>query len=223
MTVTDALQASVMDSRTHVLVIAPPGCGKTELLAQRAQALVPQLLPGQRILALTFTNRAKANLSERLQRILGAPRMRRYVTVRNFHGHAAEIVLAHGRTLGLQTDTIVMPTTTTLKKALRQFSGDKDECDAASDLLAAVKRSPISDEEVLEAVQAARNPLALKVETQRIAANRLHYEDLLRHAQRLLNIDEIARLYQQHYLAHLRRRPAAGYFLLGRCSTPRSR
>ena len=84
-----------------LLIVAPPGCGKTELLALRAHALIPRLLPGQKILALTFTNRAKANLSERLRRLLGTQRMRRYVTVRNFHGHAAEIVLAHGRTIGL--------------------------------------------------------------------------------------------------------------------------
>lgn len=203
MTTDDPQQAAAASSSANLLVIAPPGCGKTELLAHRAQALIPGLLPGQKILALTFTNRAKANLSERLRRILGAQRVRRYVTVRNFHGHAAEIVLAHGRTIGLQVDGITMPATTTLKRALGQFSGDKAACGAAMELLAAIKRGPLTDDEVVEAIKEAGDTLALQVETDRIAGNQLHYDDLLRHAQCLLRIEEVARLYQQHYGAVL--------------------
>lgn len=203
MSADDPQQTAAASSSANLLVIAPPGCGKTELLAQRAQALIPRLLPGQKILALTFTNRAKANLSERLRRILGAQRMRRYVTVHNFHGHAAEIVLAHGRTIGLQADGMTMPTTTTLKRALRQFSGDKTACGAAAELLAAIKRGPLTDDEVAEAIKEAGDTLALQVETDRIAGNQLHYDDLLRHAQCLLRIGEVARLYQQHYGAVL--------------------
>lgn len=203
MTADDPQQAAAASSSANLLVIAPPGCGKTELLAHRAQALIPGLLPGQKILALTFTNRAKANLSERLRRILGAQRMRRYVTVHNFHGHAAEIVLAHGRTIGLQIDGMTMPATTTLKRALLQFSGDKAACGAAEELLAAIKRGPLTDDEVAEAIKEAGDTLALQVETDRIAGNQLHYDDLLRHAQCLLRIEEVARLYQQHYGAVL--------------------
>ena len=112
----------------------------------------------------------------------------------------------------------------------------------------AIKRGPLSDDEVAEAIKAAGDLLALQVETDRVAANQLHYDDLLRHAQCLLRIEEVARLYQQHYgavlvdeyqdlslqqldlamrtctdLAHVRRRPAAGHLLLGRRRAPRSR
>ena len=203
MSADETQEAAAASASAGLLVIAPPGCGKTELLALRAQALVPRLLPGQKILALTFTNRAKANLSQRLRQALGVQRMRRYVTVRNFHGHAAEIVLAHGRTIGLKVDEIAMPSTNTLKKVLLQFSGDSSARDAAEDLLAAIKREPLSDEDVIEAIKAAGDTLALQVEIQRIESDQLHYDDLLRHAQRLLRIGEVARLYQQHYGAVL--------------------
>jgi ATP-dependent DNA helicase UvrD/PcrA len=203
MTADDPQEAAAANSNANLLITAPPGCGKTELLALRAHALIPRLMPGQRILALTFTNRAKANLSGRLQHILGPHGMRRYITVHNFHGHAAEIVLAHGRTLRLQVDGMLMPATTTMKKALRQFSSDKDACDAAAELLATIKRAPITDEEVLQAIKDAGDSIALQVEIQRIASNQLHYDDLLRHAQRLLRVREVARLYQQHYGAVL--------------------
>src|SRR4051812_48840264 len=113
----DPQQLAANSDQDNLLVVAPPGCGKTELLALRAVALIPRLRPHQKILALTFTNRAKANLSDRLKKLLGPERFRRYVTVHNFHGHAAEVVLAHGRTLGLRPDELAMPTTKTMRKA----------------------------------------------------------------------------------------------------------
>ena len=187
----------------NLIVIAPPGCGKTELLALRAKQLIPRLAPNQRILALTFTKRARTNLSERLQRVLGRERFRRYVTVRNFHGHAAEIILAHGRTLQLPVDELVMPTTKTLRKALERFSNDRASNEAAAELLASTKRRPLTDDEVLCALDAAGDALAKRVEVERVKRKELHYDDLLRHGQRLLAVSEIANLYHQHYGAVL--------------------
>jgi len=203
MTEENPLQLAAISTRRNLLVVAPPGCGKTELLAMRAAALVPRLLPNQRILALTFTNRARDNLGERLRRILGIQRFRRYVRVHNFHGHAAELVLAHGRTLGMKLDDLRLPRSTTLRKALNQFSSDSGSRDAAAALLGKIKREPLSDEEVLERLDVAGDLLAKRVEVERVAANQLHYEDLLRYAQRLLRVDEIVNLYQQHYGAVL--------------------
>lgn len=104
---------------------------------------------------------------------------------------ALVLLLAHGRTISLQIDGIIMPATTTLKRALRQFSVDKAACDAAAELLATIKRGPLTDEEVAEAIKEAGDTLALQVETDRIARNQLHYDDLLRHAQCLLRIEEV--------------------------------
>ena len=82
----------------QMLVVAPPGCGKTELLAKRAKALVSRLGPNQRLLAVTFSNKAQRNLRSRLLEVVGASAVRKYVTVVNFHGLAALILRAHGRT-----------------------------------------------------------------------------------------------------------------------------
>src|SRR5690242_6970887 len=106
----------------NLLVVAPPGCGKTEFLALRADALVERLGPHQKILALTFTNKAKANLSERMRNVLGSQRARRYVRVRNFHGHATDIILAHGATIGLDVATLKLPDTKTMGKAIRTLT-----------------------------------------------------------------------------------------------------
>ena len=200
---TDPHRLVAASEQPNLLIVAPPGCGKTELLALRAVELIPRLAPNQRILALTFTNRAKANLGERMQRLLGRERFRRYVSVHNFHGHAAELVLAHGRTLGLPVSDLKMPTTKTLRKALARISNDAASQRSAAEVLATTKRGPLSDEEVLAALSGPGNELAKQVELDRIVANELHYEDLLRHAQRLLAIDEVANLYHKHYGAVL--------------------
>jgi DNA helicase II / ATP-dependent DNA helicase PcrA len=199
MTEQDSQPAAWDSTDPSLLVVAPPGCGKTEFLALRAGALIPRLRPNQRILALTFTNRAKANLSERLRGRLGHERFRRHVTVRNFHGHAAEIVLAHGRTLFLNPAGLALPTTKTLRLALAAFGSDRAANDATADRLADIKREPLNDDEVMTALAGPGDELALRIERDRIAASQLHYEDLLRHAQRLLRVEQIANLYHQHY------------------------
>ena len=60
----------------------------------------------------------------------------------------------------------------------------------AERLLSEIKRAPVSDAEVLATLQqraAGPEPnLAERVERERQEANQLHYDDVLRHAQRLL-------------------------------------
>lgn len=199
--------AAVKAESRHTMIIAPPGCGKTEVLAHRADHLVQFLAPNQRILALTFTNRAKANLQERLRDVLGYARMRRYVTVRNFHGHATEVVLAHGRTIGLDPGSLVLPKTSTLRKALEMTGADWESRNAAEVILDQVKRAPLTDDEVLDALARRSRDfgadLALQVERERQTGSQLHYQDLLRHAQRLLRIPAVGHLYRCHFGAVL--------------------
>lgn len=198
--------AAATSEKDHLLIVAPPGCGKTEVLAHRAAHQIDLLKPNQRVLALTFTKRARANLEERLRSVLGQTKARRQVVVRNFHGFATQVVLAHGRTIGLRMDDLGMPKTSTMRRAMEAAGGGGAVYDAEQ-LLAEIKRSPLSDAEVLKAIdQRERSEstlLAAKVERSRQDANQLHYDDLLRHAQRLLRIPAVARLYQTHFGAVL--------------------
>lgn len=199
--------AAATSKKGHLLIVAPPGCGKTEVLAHRAAHQISSLQPNQRVLALTFTKRARANLEERLRSVLGQARAHRQIVVRNFHGFATQIVLAHGGTIGLRMDDLGMPKTSTAKRAIQEAGGSGSELYDVDALLGEVKRGPLSDAEVLEAIKECYSgrdaELALAVELARQEANQLHYDDLLRHAQRLLRIPAVAKLYQAHFGAVL--------------------
>lgn len=160
----------------------------------------------QRVLALTFTKRARSNLEERLRTVLGHARTQRQILVRNLHGFATQVVLAHGRTIGLDMESIALPKTSTMRKAMEAAGGGTVMYDAER-VLSEIKRLPLSDAEVLTALRergdAPEYLLAERVEQARQEANQLHYDDLLRHAQRLLQIPAVARLYQAHFGAVL--------------------
>lgn len=201
----EQLDAATSD-REHLLLIAPPGCGKTEVLAHRAAHQISTLEPNQRVLALTFTKRARSNLEERLRSVVGQAQAHRRIIVRNFHGFATQVVLSHGRTIGLDMENLELPKTSTVRKAMEAAGGGSAMYEAER-LLSEIKCSPLSDTEVLTAIQqrgAGRaGHLAEKVERARQEMNQLHYDDVLRHAQRLLRIPAVARLYQSHFGAVL--------------------
>lgn len=198
--------AAAHSSADFLMIVAPPGCGKSEVLAHRAAHQISLLKKNQRVFALTYTKRARTNLEERLRAVLGHARMRRHVAVYNFHGFATQVIQAHGRTIGLDLDNLLPPKSTTLRRAMEAVDAGPDQSDA-EELLREIKRQPFSDREVLGAIQdtppSRARDLAVLVETERQAVNQLHYEDLLRHAQRLLQIPAIARLYQAHFGAVL--------------------
>jgi DNA helicase-2/ATP-dependent DNA helicase PcrA len=203
----DEQRSAATCAEDHLLLIAPPGCGKTEVLAHRAAHQIGLLDENQRVLALTFTKRARSNLEERLRVVVGHARSRRQIVVRNLHGFATQVVLAHGRTIGLDMTSLELPKTSTMRKAMQAAGGSGPALFEAERILSEIKRSPLSDDEVLEELQRSGGgpeaQLAERVERSRQESNQLHYDDVLRHGQRLLRVPAVARLYQAHFGAVL--------------------
>ena len=82
-TLEEAANTAVRCSDRHVLVIAGPGAGKTELLAQKAAFLFQtnHCRDPQKILAISFKTDAAENLKERVEQRCGAEIKGRFVSM----------------------------------------------------------------------------------------------------------------------------------------------
>ncbi len=84
-----------------LLVLAGPGSGKTMVLTRRVARLI-EADERASVLALTFTNRAAAEMRERVDMLLGRRADRaRLCTI---HAFAADLLRQHGSHLGLRPD-----------------------------------------------------------------------------------------------------------------------
>ena len=65
---TGAAAGAVSHRGSHLQIIAAAGSGKTEVVSQRVASLLGEGAPPQSIVAFTFTERAAAELRDRIER-----------------------------------------------------------------------------------------------------------------------------------------------------------
>lgn len=94
-----AQQEAVRTLSGPLLVLAGAGTGKTSVVTHRIAALVKSGIPPQRILAVTFTNKAAAEMQERAQGLLGK-RLRERPEISTFHSLCVRILRRHITALG---------------------------------------------------------------------------------------------------------------------------
>ncbi len=88
------------------LVIAGAGSGKTRTLTYRVAYLLEQGIPADRILLLTFTNKAAGEMMRRVSDLLGHEL--RALWGGTFHSIGARILRLHADTLGYQKDFTIL-------------------------------------------------------------------------------------------------------------------
>jgi DNA helicase-2/ATP-dependent DNA helicase PcrA len=85
-----------------LLVLAGAGSGKTRVLVHRIAALVERGVPGYRIWAVTFTNKAAGEMRERLFGLLGDAAGSMWIGT--FHASCARLLRRLGERVGLTRD-----------------------------------------------------------------------------------------------------------------------
>lgn len=111
-------QAALHDAPAPLLIIAGAGSGKTNTLAHRVAHLILQGADPRRILLLTFSRRAAAEMTRRAERIIHSARQAADQTARlrtdslhwsgTFHAIANRLLRLHAASIGLDPSFTVM-------------------------------------------------------------------------------------------------------------------
>ncbi|GAA1785454.1 DNA helicase PcrA [Luedemannella flava] len=98
----DAQRAAVTHAGAPLLIVAGAGSGKTRVLTHRIAYLLAarDVHPGE-VLAITFTNKAAAEMKERVAAIIGA--RARFMWVSTFHSACLRLLRAEHAQLGLKS------------------------------------------------------------------------------------------------------------------------
>jgi len=98
-------QRAVLHGDGPLLILAGAGSGKTRTLTHRvAQLIGTRAVPPWRILAVTFTNKAAAEMRERLERLLGADAL---PWVSTFHAACVRILRREIEALGFTSNFVI--------------------------------------------------------------------------------------------------------------------
>src|SRR5260370_40822914 len=90
---------AVLHKDGPIMIIAGAGSGKTKVLTTRIAHLMANGVDSFNILALTFTNKAAAEMKERVEKILGNTEARN-LYIGTFHSVFARILRAEAHRLG---------------------------------------------------------------------------------------------------------------------------
>lgn len=113
---------AVIWDKGPLLVLAGPGSGKTRVLTSRIARILEQSA-GQhfRILALTFTNKAAAEMRSRVEKLVPSELGR--VRLTTFHSYAAELLQQHGAHINLRPDFQILSNDTDREALLDDVIG----------------------------------------------------------------------------------------------------
>ena len=136
-------KAAVEHSGSPALVVAGAGSGKTRTLTAKFAHLVNTGMPPERILAITFTNKAADEMKGRLVRMTGMG-LQRFPWVRTYHSACFQILKKHGHLLGYQSPLQVYTTyhqQKTVKEILLALNFDKKNAMAVLGQISNAKNS----------------------------------------------------------------------------------
>jgi DNA helicase II / ATP-dependent DNA helicase PcrA len=115
----DAQREAVVNTEGPSLVIAGAGAGKTRVLTYRIVTLLNRGVPGYRILALTFTNKAAREMKERIMVAVGQD-VTRQLWMGTFHSVFSRILRTEGEKLGYK-DNFTIYDAADSKQVVRQI------------------------------------------------------------------------------------------------------
>ena len=203
----DAQMQAVHHLRGPCLVLAGAGSGKTRVIVHKIARLLHSGIEARHIAAITFTNKAAAEMRERAKALVGA-RAAKDLAVSTFHSLGVRMLRADGAAIGLKPQFSILDSDDVLG-VLRDAGGCSDNALAKSwqwaisrwknqglDASAAAAAAASDAERVAARVMA--------VYEQRLAAfQAVDFDDLIGLPLALLRRDEAARAKWQQQFRHI--------------------
>jgi DNA helicase II / ATP-dependent DNA helicase PcrA len=194
-------RAAVEHTDGPVLIFAGAGSGKTRVLTHRiAYLLEKKKVFPDRILAVTFTNKAAGEMKSRLERMVGAPA--RDLWVGTFHSMCVRMLRRDGKKIGIASNFAIMDDADQ-RAIVRDVIADLDYDErqiAPGAALAEISKaknnlwSPDQYEEKNPSFAGERYANVYREYDRRLAeSNGLDFDDLIANAIKLLDNDEDAR------------------------------
>ena len=192
---TAAQQAAVEQTSGPLLVLAGPGSGKTRVITHRISRLLHEGAGADQILALTFTNKAAREMSERAGRLTGGSR----VQVSTFHRFCSRLLRRWPEHAGLKTNFTILDQsdqTAIVRRIMKDLNLDTSVHDPGR-VLARISRARndmlTSDDFRRKFEQRAAGPIDAAVcmvfpeyERRVREQNSVDFDDLLLHVVRML-------------------------------------
>ena len=119
-------QEAVLQTNGPLLILAGAGSGKTRVIAHRIAHLVSNRIAWpDRILAVTFTNKAAEEMRTRVETLLGTDCRQMWIST--FHALCARLLRREGPQIGLTRDFVIYDSNdqlTLMKHAIRELGVD---------------------------------------------------------------------------------------------------
>ncbi len=193
-----SLNESQRRAAAHVegplLVLAGPGSGKTRVVTHRLANLISEGVPAERIVALTFTNKAADEMRRRVAAMVGP----QPVEMGTFHRFAARLLRRHARQVGLTSDYSILDpddTAAVLKRAVKSLglAATHTPVDRIAGVISRAKNDLLTPTTFEPRWGKPVDDLALRVwpvyQQMLLRANSVDFDDLLVHVATLLAED----------------------------------
>ncbi|HUT96138.1 MAG TPA: UvrD-helicase domain-containing protein [Candidatus Paceibacterota bacterium] len=193
-----------------ILILAGPGSGKTKVLTHRLSYLIKQGIPGQDILAVTFTNKAADEMKKRTIKLLApldAARLTGFIGT--FHSFCLKILRNEIDKLGYKKNFVIYDENDQLnliKEVIKNIEINQEQFPAkrALHVISSLKNETIDYETYGENAQEYFEKTIAKIyqkyQSELKKNNALDFDDLIMLTVKLFeNFPEILEFYQEKY------------------------